>query len=102
VDIPTQKALALSGPISLILTVSSLHMMGFIPLPPATMGAEQIAAFYREHSAALCRGLIVFMISAGVFLDSSPSCPFRSSESKASGGRSLIYNSWRVLPRSHR
>src|SRR5260370_12166723 len=73
VDIRTQKALAWSGPLSLVLTVSALDITGFVPLPSLAMpsptaSAEQIATFYRGHSPAICLGAIVFMLSAAVYL----------------------------------
>jgi hypothetical protein len=73
VDIRTQKALAWSGPLSLVLTVSALGITGFVPLPSLAMpsptaSAEQTATFYRAHSSAICIGAIVFMVSAAVYL----------------------------------
>jgi hypothetical protein len=68
VDIRTQRALAWSGPISLVLTVSALGIAGFVPLPSPTLSAEQVAGFYRGHALAVCVGAIVFMVSAAVYL----------------------------------
>jgi hypothetical protein len=68
VDIRTQKVLAWSGPVSLAMTFGALNMAGFLPFVSATASAEQIAAFYREHSQTICVSSIIFMLSAGVFL----------------------------------
>jgi hypothetical protein len=68
VDIRTQKVLAWSGPISTAVTLGALVVGNFLPLPSPAASAEEIAAFYRAHSHAICIASIMFMVSAAIFL----------------------------------
>ena len=67
-DIGTQKVLAWSGPISTAVTLSALIIGNFLPFPSPAASAEEVAAFYRGHSHAICIASILFMVSAAIFL----------------------------------
>jgi hypothetical protein len=67
-DTQAQRVCAWSGPISLLMAVGGLYVAGFLPLPPPTASAEQIAALFRDHSVAIGIGGIIFMASAAPFL----------------------------------
>lgn len=68
-SIRTQRFLLLLSWVMIVLFgVGYVGLMGFVPPPPATLPADQVAAIYRDHNIQIRVGVIVGIIAAGFLL----------------------------------